>query len=192
MLLTGATLGARRGALDQWIGLERAAVVPAERQREHRSRDDQFDADRFRNLRAAAVGERIVGDDFAFLARHVGLPAADHQRITLAQQKGIAGIDGLGRIVAAVLAEMKHIESAARAAVDHVIEQRAVALGRVERLDDADIDHVLDAAARIARRFLDEDDAGVARIVGVDFTEGAAGKFFVAPGRAEIAAVESR
>ena len=97
----------------------------------------------------------------------VALPAAPHQRVAPSHQEPVAGVLCGRRIVAAGRAVELDQRPQVSAIVD-VVEQRAVAFGEIGRLEDQEVGRVFDLAARIARRALDVDDAGIERMRRVE------------------------
>ena len=76
------------------------------------------------------------------------------------------------------------------AAIDHVVEQPAVAVGGVAWAQDFDVGGGLDQALRIARRAVEIDDDGVVRVVRRQRHGGAGDDPVVGADRAEHAALE--
>ena len=71
------------------------------------------------------------------------------------------------------------------AAVVDVVEQRAVALGHVDGLEDVEVGGILDHAARVARRLVEIDDRGVERMRGIELAVEAADDLLVGADLAE-------
>jgi hypothetical protein len=54
------------------------------------------------------------------------------------------------------------------ATVAGLVEDRAVALGEIERLEDVEVGGVLDLPLRVARRLVEVDDGCVERVGGIE------------------------
>ena len=87
-------------------------------------------------------------------------PTAPGNGEAVAHQEAVARRFGRGERIAGgrVVQQVQH---ALVAAIVDVVEQRAVALGRIGRPQDLEIRRVLDLAARVARREPDVDDAAI-------------------------------
>ena len=95
---------------------------------------------------------------------HVPLPAQPEQGIALRHQRAVADLFRR-RGIAAVLGFLEIGHRGLAAAIAHLVEQPAIALGRIDGLEHEEIGAELDLAPRILRRQIEIDDALVDRQV---------------------------
>ena len=119
---------------------------------------------------------------------HVSLPPAPHQREAAVHQEAVAGTLRMSAFRRAVQSRHDRLV----AAVGHVIHQPAIAAREIERLQNAELALVLDIAARIARRLVEIDDAGVLRMRRIKLAECCAVQPLIGPDRTELSTVEHR
>ena len=117
-------------------------------------------------------------------ARQARNPAAPGDGEAVAHEEAVTRRVGRGERVAGrrVVQQVQH---ALVAAIVDVVEQRAVALGRIRRPQDVEVRRVFDLAARIARREPDVDDVPVRRMRRIEFAVKAPADTHVGPGGAE-------
>ena len=112
-------------------------------------------------------------------------PAAAHR-------EAVADIGERLRIVHALRAVGDVAEQHLAAAIVDLVEDAAVALGRVLGPQHEEVGRVLDHAARVARRLVDQRDALVAGRIGIDLALGDADHLLIGADRAERGAVGQR
>ena len=135
-----------------------------------------------------AIDDREARGQTIVARRHVALPPAPHQREAVAHQEAVAGVARMAALRRAVQSRHDRLV----AAVGHVVHQPAIAARDIERLQDAELGLILDVAARIARRLVQIDDAGIQRMRGIQFAERRAVQPFIGTDRAEFRAAEHR
>ena len=98
--------------------------------------------------------------------RDVALPSAPHHRVAAIHQKAVAGVGGFDEIVDDRRDVVEQREAKFAAAIEHLVEQPAVAVGGDGRTQDLHIGHGLDQALRVTRRAVEIDNDRIVRIVG--------------------------
>src|SRR6267378_699188 len=114
----------------------------------------------------------------------VALPSDPGHRVALGLEKPVARVGGVAADV--------QVGDALVSAVHHVVDERAVGAGHVDRLEDRDHRLVLDHAAPVSRGQLDVRDHLVERVLRVHLAECDAVEDLVLTNAAERSAVEGR
>jgi hypothetical protein len=107
-------------------------------------------------------------------AGDIRVPRRPNDRVTALENETIAGMRGRGRIVERIAERDRtargHVKEPRAellvAAIEHLVEQKPDALGRIGRAQNEDVDLVFDHTAAVARRLVEIDDAGVLRRLG--------------------------
>jgi hypothetical protein len=138
----------------------------------HRLRRLEIHVDSAPQRTAIGAGLGSVEPEQGGQLRHVALPAARDDRVAVAHQKAVTGVDG--RVGVGVrtddrargVVEVRHRDGVA--AVHHVDDHAAVGARAIDGQQDRHVGGELDAAASIARRQVDVGDAPVGLVRGVD------------------------
>ncbi len=163
---------ARIVGADRFVGNAAAEIGIAEPERA--SWREQFvflahaagDAAAIRRVRHGRVQPDRAGQQIA-------LPAAPYDGEAVALQEPVAGSRG---IVASGCADVEHVQRDWVAAIDDVVEHRAVAARHLGGFQDGDVHGIRDLAGRVVWRERDVLDDGVVRIARIDFAVGRAGQ----------------
>ena len=99
---------------------------------------------------------------------NVALPAAPHHGVAVVHQKAVAGVRSLDEIVGHRRDVVEQREPKFAAAIEHLVKQRAVAIGGYRRPQDFHVGDRLDLALRVTRRAIEIDDDAVMDVVRCD------------------------
>ena len=117
------------------------------------------------------------------------LPAAPDHRVSRAHQEAIASVSIPPDLVPH-RGVIQHVEAQLPAPVDHVVQQHAVAAGRVGRAQDHHVGRGLHQPIGVARCQRQVGDARIVRVVRVQADRGAGGDAVIGAGGPEAAPVE--
>ena len=120
------------------------------------------------------------------------MPPAPDERVAHVHEEPVAGVGRLRRVVPAAGADVEGRVQILVTPVHDVVEERLVAFGHVDRLEDVEVDVVLDEALRVAWGAFDVHDRRVDGVLGIRDPERAAGELFVLADLAEGASLEGR
>ena len=145
---------------------------------------------------AVLHGEREARTHGGVRFRHARIPSRPDHRVSPLEQEAVAGMRTTRRIVQrrrpAGRKIMQPLPELLVAAVEDLVEQQAVGLGRIGRPQDEDVDFVFDHSARIARRLVEVDDHLVLGRSGIELAFGHALDAHVAAHVAEGMALGER
>src|SRR5262249_56864710 len=111
-------------------------------------------------------------------------PTVPEQRVAMLHQEAIASVLRRRRVVAS-RGVVETGQNALVAAIGKFVEQRAVALGDVDRLEDVEVSRILDHSAGVARRLVEVDDCRIERAFRIEFAMKAADHLLIGPDGAE-------
>ena len=153
-------------------------------------------ADAFDDGRAVFLGHREFRREPGARPRSVRVPSRPYDRVAALECEIVAEfLDRLG-IVGDGLRDLRGVlqpvDQEFAAAVVDLVEQHAAALLRIRRPQDVDVGLILDHAARVARRFVEIDDALVLGRVRIEFAFGHTADTDVGADLAELMAIDER
>ena len=155
-------------------GVEQRGIVERLRKDRPRGNVGELFPAHARDRLSVRHGDGHVRSEETGSARRVHLPAAPGNGIATAHQETVAGILR-GEGIAAFVKPQDRVP----AAVDKIVDQPAVPLFRVHRLEDQEVHAVLDVAFGIERCAVYIDDARVAGRARIEFAIGCSGENFV-------------
>jgi hypothetical protein len=109
-----------------------------------------------------------------------GNPAAENNREALPHQEAISGVGGRARVVPGWRA-VELDQRALAAAIVHVIEECAVSLGHVGRLQDVEIGRIFHSSGGAQGRLVEVHDAGIERLPRIQLAVETTNDFLVGP-----------
>ncbi len=159
-----AEAGFRRLQRDRRIA---ARVAPHERRALAPLCHDELGGHRSGDRLALLGGGRQIDLQAALAREHVPVPPAPEQAVTLLEQETVAGVGPTDRVVVPA-GLVEHGKRAQIAAVADLVQETVIAAAEIGRPQQDEIGGEGDAPASVARRQLQVDDRGVARVLGID------------------------
>ena len=178
--------------------IERGRLVAERRRRArlgHAGAEDELVTDRSDDRRAGVGGDRHADRHAVIHARRVGIPAAPHDGVALAEHEAVPGVLSSGRIVHGARGRRRLVherQEELASAIGHLVEELPAAEGGIRRAHQVEVDFVLDEAPGVAGRPVEVDDDGVFRSGRIEVAVRRTRDANVGPGRPERAAGSER